>query len=137
MLNPTVPKAEITSNNTVVYGVCGLSILTIRETLKTNIVAQSVIVTAIFKVLFEIDRLNMEGCVSFFSVLVMNNRVKTKLVTLIPPAALIGAPPININSIIIIEVGAVICPMSTVLNPAVRVVTDWKNEAPIFSGSDK
>ncbi len=75
MLNPTVPKAEITSNNTVVYGVCGLSILTIRETLKTNIVAQSVIVTAIFKVLFEIDRLNMEGCVSFFSVLVMNNRV--------------------------------------------------------------
>ena len=55
----------------------------------------------------------------------------TKVVTFIP-AALNGAPPINMRAISNKAVGVLMFPTSIVLNPAVLVVTDWKNAFPIF-----
>ena len=55
----------------------------------------------------------------------------TKVVTFIPPAALNGAPP-NMRAISNKAVGVLMFPTSIVLNPAVLVVTDWKNAFPIF-----
>ena len=57
----------------------------------------------------------------------------TKVVTFIPPAALNGAPPINMRAISNKAVGVLMFPTSIVFNPAVLVVTDWKNAFPIFS----
>ena len=48
------------------------------------------------------------------------------VVTLMPPAVPAGPPPMNIRMSIPTHVSSFICPMSTELNPAVRVCTDWK-----------
>jgi hypothetical protein len=47
---------------------------------------------------------------------------------LIPPPVDPGEAPINIKNINIKSMGVPITEKSTVLNPAVRAVMDWKNE---------
>ncbi|OIP90054.1 MAG: hypothetical protein AUK26_10315 [Syntrophaceae bacterium CG2_30_58_14] len=52
-----------------------------------------------------------------------------KLVVLIPPPVEPGDAPMNMRMIMTRTVGLVSRPMSTVLNPAVRGVIDWKRES--------
>ena len=52
-----------------------------------------------------------------------------KVVTLIPPAVEVEPPPIIISDMNISEVESCICPMSTEVKPAVRVVADWNQLA--------
>ncbi len=52
-----------------------------------------------------------------------------KLVVLIPPPVEPGEAPMNMRMIMTRIVGLVSWPMSTVLNPAVRGVIDWKRES--------
>ena len=53
-------------------------------------------------------------------------KTKVKVEVLIPPAVDPEEPPMNMKTIRIRSVGKATAPKSTVLNPAVRVVTDWK-----------
>src|SRR4030042_4266046 len=62
---------------------------------------------------------------------------KPKVVVLIPPPVELGEAPINIRIIIKKRVAFCMLPMSMVLKPAVRAVTDWKIEPYIFSGKFK
>ncbi len=55
------------------------------------------------------------------------------LVVFTPPAIEPGDPPVNIRKIIMKSVLSLSAPTSTVLNPAVRQVTDWKKELTSFS----
>ena len=55
------------------------------------------------------------------------------VVVLIPPAVEPEEPPTNINIIMINCVVSLIFDKSTVLNPAVRAVTDWNNELKIVA----
>ncbi len=50
-----------------------------------------------------------------------------------PPAVDPGLPPTNISSIVTTSVAGRIDPVSTLLNPAVRGVAPWKNDATSFS----
>ncbi|GAX59385.1 hypothetical protein SCALIN_C03_0042 [Candidatus Scalindua japonica] len=50
-----------------------------------------------------------------------------------PPAAEPDAPPINIKKIKYKKVGVARLPISTIVNPAVLVVIDWKKETDILS----
>ena len=52
-----------------------------------------------------------------------------KVVVLTPPPVLPGEAPMNISAIITKSAGVVIAPMSMVLKPAVRAVTDWNQAA--------
>ena len=54
---------------------------------------------------------------------------RAKLDVLIPPPVDPGEAPMNIRIIISRMVGLAKAAMSTVLNPQVRGVTDWNNEA--------
>ena len=60
------------------------------------------------------------------SVAMMKNST-ANVVTFIPPAVPAGPPPMNISASMPSHVSSRISPMSTELNPAVRVCTDWKN----------
>ena len=62
-----------------------------------------------------------------------------KVVVFMPPAVDPGEPPININAIMIMQPVSLIVVRSTVLNPAVLGVTDWKKELQIrsFSGASE
>ena len=64
------------------------------------------------------------------SVIMMKNST-ANVVTLMPPAVPAGPPPMNIRMSMPSQVSSCIRPMSTELNPAVRVCTDWKKPARI------
>ena len=51
-------------------------------------------------------------------------KTKVNVLVLIPPAVDPELPPMNMNRMAIIKVGTAMAPMSMVLNPAVRKVTD-------------
>ena len=59
--------------------------------------------------------------------MIRNSRLA--LVVLTPPPVEPGEAPMNIRTIISRIVSLASIPMSTVLNPAVRGVTDWNREA--------
>ena len=62
------------------------------------------------------------------------NRAKA-VVVLMPPAVEPGAPPVSIRMIMMQRLPSLKVSMSIVLNPAVRVVTDWKSACQPLMGS--
>ena len=73
--------------------------------------------------LSDISLLNKETVFSLH-IAFKTNKTIANVVTLIPPAALRGAPPINISAINNKAVGVLIFYISILLKPAVLVVTD-------------
>ena len=67
-------------------------------------------------------------CCPFIRFQIIRSR-SVKLVVLIPPPVEPGEAPMNMRIIMTRIVGLVSWPMSTVLNPAVRGVIDWKRES--------
>jgi hypothetical protein len=55
-------------------------------------------------------------------------RITPAVVTLTPPAMDPGAAPMNMSTISVNKDASESLPMSTVLNPAVRAVTDWNSD---------
>ena len=55
-------------------------------------------------------------------------KTRANVDVLMPPAVEPEEPPINMKTIKMSSVGSATAPKSTVLNPAVRVVIDWKRE---------
>ncbi len=66
-----------------------------------------------------------------FHLLQIKSVRRVALVVLIPPPVEPGEAPMNMRTIIMRIVALVSWPMSTVLKPAVRGVTDWKSDARI------
>ena len=59
-------------------------------------------------------------------------KIIANVVVLTPPAVPTGEPPVNIKNSVTITEGVVSPFCGIVTNPAVRVVTDWKQAASIF-----
>ena len=63
------------------------------------------------------------------SSVIMMKKSTANVVTLMPPAVPAGPPPMNISTSMPSQVSSFNWPMSSELNPAVRVCTDWKKPA--------
>ena len=61
---------------------------------------------------------------------------KVNVLVLMPPAVEPELPPMNMKMMAIIKVGVVKAPMSTVLKPADRSVTDWNKAVRLRSAHD-
>lgn len=65
------------------------------------------------------------GCRRRLSRARVSRRITKAVVVLTPPAVEAGLPPMNMSPISSISVGPLSALTDTVLNPAVRAVTDW------------
>ena len=130
-MRPTVPNADTTSKSILIKGILELIMVSINVTIPINAIEMRIVTKDNCMYLSDISLLNIE--LFFFAYRIKIAIVAiTKVVTFIPPAALNGAPPINMRAISNKAVGVLMFPTSIVLNPAVLVVTDWKNAFPIF-----
>ena len=132
-MRPTVPNADTTSKSILIKGILELIMVSINVTIPINAIEMRIVTKDNCMYLSDISLLNIELFFSLRIVLKIAIVAITKVVTYIPPAALNGAPPINMRAISNKAVGVLMFPTSIVLNPAVLVVTDWKNAFPIFS----
>ena len=130
-MRPTVPNADTTSKSILIKGILELIMVSINVTIPINAIEMRIVTKDNCMYLSDISLLNIE-LFSLRIVLKIAIVAITKVVTFIPPAALNGAPPINMRAISNKAVGVLMFPTSIVLNPAVLVVTDWKNAFPIF-----
>ena len=131
-MRPTVPNADTTSKSILIKGILELIMVSINVTIPINAIEMRIVTTDNCMYLSDISRLNIE--LFFFAYCIKNSDCcNNKSCNLYTPAALNGAPPINMRAISNKAVGVLMFPTSIVLNPAVLVVTDWKNAFPIFS----
>ena len=92
MVKPTVPKADTTSNNILINDMFGLIIVSSNVTMNMKVIEMLIVTIDSLIDLSDISLLNKQ---TLFSLrIAFNTNIKTiaNVVTLIPPAALRGAP---------------------------------------------
>jgi hypothetical protein len=102
---PTVPKAEISSNNKLRKFLSGSVIASINVEINMSEIENIAIEKALLIVSFEIECLTISTFFRPLIVLIAERRITEKVVVLIPPPVDPGDAPINIRNIIKIKVG--------------------------------
>ena len=126
VLNPTVPSAEAVSNITSSILNPFARSVTLSASVAANktTVNSTVIVIALRTITSRTERPNIYTSSRFLSVAMTAIITTARVTVFIPPAVPPGEPPMNISRIKMNLLAAVSAAISTVLNPAVRAVTD-------------
>lgn len=121
---PTVPKADISSNKRFTKLLPGSVIERKNVEIKIREIENKAIEKAFLIVSLEMVCLTISTLFRPFIVLIAERKITEKVVVFIPPPVDPGEAPINIRNIIKISTGNPRLVKSTVLNPAVRQLTD-------------
>ena len=121
---PTVPNADISSNNKLRKLLSGSVIERINVEIKISEIENNAIEYALLIVSLEMVCFTISTFFRPLIVLIAERRITEKVVVFIPPPVEPGEAPTNIRNIIRMSTGWPKCVKSTVLKPAVRHVTD-------------
>ena len=130
-VKPTVAIADAVSYIAVTIGTFSMTLIIIAAPTHNeiyNIKIVAALRTTVSGIV--LPKLSVRERFLKIAILVVTNT--KKVVIFIPPPVEPGAAPININTICKKILDSVIFVRSTVLNPAVRGVTDWKKDARIL-----
>jgi hypothetical protein len=124
VLKPTVEKADTCSNNKSRLSCLGSVTDKIKTPNRIYAAAKLITENALKSVSIGIVRLSIDIIFLPRIVDTTETAMSRKVIVFIPPPVEPGDAPINIRKIIIMSVGFCSLVKSTVLNPAVRVMTD-------------
>ena len=130
-VKPTVAIADAVSYIAVIIGTFSMTLIIIAAPTH-NEIYNIKIVAALRTTVSGIVLPKLSVRERFLKIAILVVTKTKKVVIFIPPPVEPGAAPININIICKKILDSVIFVRSTVLNPAVRGVTDWKKDARIL-----